>query len=116
MEIWDRESIRIVQSGDERAVAALLDRAPGRDPAFERRVARIVSDVRRRGDRALLSYAQKFDGLTGDVEVTRAEMRARRGVGRLGRAPRHSPRRRGTSGTWRGGRCRAAGRRARWPA
>ncbi|HEX9365836.1 MAG TPA: histidinol dehydrogenase [Vicinamibacterales bacterium] len=67
-------AIRIVQSSDERAVAALLDRASRRDLSFERRVARIVSDVRRRGDRALLSYAKRFDGLTGDVEVTRAEM------------------------------------------
>ena len=66
--------IRIVDSRDEKAIAALLDRAPGRDPAFERRVARIVGDVRRRGDAALLSYARRFDGLTGSVEVTRAEM------------------------------------------
>ena len=66
--------IRIVDSRDEKAIAALLDRAPGRDPAFERRVARIVGDVRRRGDVALLSYARRFDGLTGSVEVTRAEM------------------------------------------
>ena len=67
--------IRIVQSGDEKTVAALLDRAARRDPALERRVARIVSDVRRRGDRALLSYAKKFDGLDpGEVEVTRSEI------------------------------------------
>jgi histidinol dehydrogenase len=66
--------IRILQSGDERAVAALLDRAPGRDSALERRVARIVSDVRRRGDGAVLSYAKKFDGLTGEMEVTRSEI------------------------------------------
>jgi histidinol dehydrogenase len=66
--------IRIVDGRDEKAVAALLDRAPGRDQAFERRVARIVGDVRRRGDAALLSYARRFDGLTGSVEVTRAEM------------------------------------------
>ena len=63
----------IIQA-DEQAVAALLDRAPGRDPDLERRVARIVSDVRRRGDAALLSYARKYDGLTGDVEVTRREI------------------------------------------
>jgi histidinol dehydrogenase len=66
--------IRIIQSSDEQAVAALLDRAPGRDPDLERRVARIVSDVRRRGDAALLSYAKKYDGLTGDVEVSRAQI------------------------------------------
>jgi len=66
--------IRIIQSSDEQAVAALLDRAPGRDPDLERRVARIVSDVRRRGDAALLSYAKKYDGLTGDVEISRAQI------------------------------------------
>jgi histidinol dehydrogenase len=66
--------IRIIQSGDEKTVAELLDRAPRRNLAFERRVARIVSDVRRRGDRALLSYAKRFDHLTADVEVTRTDM------------------------------------------
>ena len=94
--------IRIIQSGDERAVAALLDRAPKRDLAFERRVARIVSDVRRRGDRALLSYAKRFDGLTGDVEVTRAEMQrgaasvasdVRRAIAAAARNIRHVARR-----------------------
>jgi histidinol dehydrogenase len=94
--------IRIIQSGDERAVAELLDRAPRRNPAFERRVGRIVSDVRRRGDRALLSYAKRFDGLTGDVEVTRTEMErgaaavasdVRRAIGAAARNVRHVARR-----------------------
>ena len=66
--------IRIIQSGDVRAVAALLDRAAKRDLNFERRVARIVGDVRVRGDQALLSYARRFDGLTGSPEITRTEM------------------------------------------
>ncbi len=66
--------IRIVQGSETEAVAALLDRAARRNPAFERRVARIVSDVRRRGDAALLSYAKRFDRLSGDVEVTRTAM------------------------------------------
>lgn len=74
--------MRIIDARDERAVAALLDRAPRRDLAFERRVSRIVGDVRRRGDRALLSYARRFDGLTGDVDVTRAEMQ--RGAASVG--------------------------------
>ena len=67
--------IRILESGDEAAVAALLDRAPRHDVALERRVARIVNAVRKQGDRALLSYAARLDGLEGDVEVTRNEMR-----------------------------------------
>jgi histidinol dehydrogenase len=66
--------IRIVQGTDTEAVAALLDRSARRNAAFERRVARIVSDVRRRGDAALLSYAKRFDKLSGDVEVTRTAM------------------------------------------
>jgi histidinol dehydrogenase len=39
-------------------------------------VQRIVSDVRKRGDRALLSYASKFDGLSGpsQLRVTSEEM------------------------------------------
>ena len=81
--------IRIIQSSDERAVAALLDRAPRRDPAS--RAARRAHRERRAARAAiaaLLSYAKRFDGLTGDVEVTRAEMRARRGLGRVRRAPR----------------------------
>ncbi|HVD91783.1 MAG TPA: histidinol dehydrogenase, partial [Vicinamibacterales bacterium] len=67
--------IRILESGDEAAVAALLDRAPRHDVALERRVARIVNAVRKQGDRALLSYAARLDGLEGDVEVTPNEMR-----------------------------------------
>jgi histidinol dehydrogenase len=67
--------IRIVESSDEEAVAALLDRAPRHDVALERRVARIVNAVRKHGDRALLAYARRFDGLDGEVEVTRTEMR-----------------------------------------
>ncbi len=66
--------IPIIQSADERRVPALLDRSSGRNQDLERRVARIVSDVRRRGDAGLLSYAKKYDGLTGEVEVPRAEI------------------------------------------
>jgi histidinol dehydrogenase len=67
--------IRILDSGNEAAISALVDRAPRHDVALERRVARIVNAVRRQGDRALLSYASRLDGLDGDVEVTRNEMR-----------------------------------------
>jgi histidinol dehydrogenase len=64
----------VLDSGDRRAIAALLDRAPSRDAAIERRVAKIVSDVRARGDRALLEYARRFDGLAGRIEISRDEM------------------------------------------
>jgi histidinol dehydrogenase len=67
--------MRILESHDGAAVAALLDRPPRRDPALERRVAHIVATVRRGGDRALFAYARKFDRLTGPAEITRDEMR-----------------------------------------
>jgi histidinol dehydrogenase len=67
--------VPIVRSTDARRVAALLDRRPGQDAQIVRRVAAIVADVRRRGDRALLAYARRFDGCRGDMEVGRAEMR-----------------------------------------
>ncbi|MEO6236631.1 MAG: histidinol dehydrogenase [Vicinamibacterales bacterium] len=67
-------AIRIVQARDERAVAALLDRTAKRDPAVERRVSRIVAAVRRRGDAAVLSYAKRFDRMSGDIVVTRDEI------------------------------------------
>ena len=46
-----------------------------RSLTVERAVARIVRDVREKGDRALLGYARRFDGLDGPVEVSGAEMR-----------------------------------------
>ena len=67
--------MRIVESTDEAAMAALLDRAPRRDVMLERRVARIVTTVRNGGDRALLTYARKFDRLSAPLEVSREEMR-----------------------------------------
>lgn len=66
--------IRLIDGRNRRAVAALLDRAPARDPGIERRVAKIVADVRRRGDRALLRYARQFDALDGPVEIAPHEM------------------------------------------
>jgi histidinol dehydrogenase len=76
LEIQGGTVIRILESSDERAVAAVLDRAPRRDAEVERRVARIVSAVRRDGDRAVHAYAKRFDSLVLGVEVTREEMRA----------------------------------------
>src|SRR5919197_810791 len=87
--------IRIIDSSDRRRVAALLDRAPRRDAAIERRVARIVERVRRDGDRALLAYARRLDRLDGAIEVTRGEMETQAAtVGReireaIGIAARH---------------------------
>jgi histidinol dehydrogenase len=68
--------MRIVESKNRRAVQALLSPARIRDAATDRAVARIVDDVRRNGDRALLRYARKFDRLEGPVEVGTDAMRA----------------------------------------
>jgi histidinol dehydrogenase len=67
--------IRIVDGRDAKALTALLDRSPARDRAIERRVARIVADVRRHGDAALSRYARRFDGLRGDLEVSPDEIK-----------------------------------------
>jgi histidinol dehydrogenase len=66
--------IRIIFSSDGRRLAMLLDRRGRGDAALERRVRRIVDDVRRGGDLAVRGYARRFDGLDGDVEVSRDEM------------------------------------------
>ena len=67
-------ALRIVESRDVDGVQALVDRAPARQPAVERRVASIVADVRRGGDEALLEHARQLDALDGPVEVSRTEM------------------------------------------
>jgi histidinol dehydrogenase len=68
-------TVRTIPSSDTAAVASLLDRPARRDPALERRVARIVEHVRRDGDTALLAYATQFDAMAGPMEVTREEIR-----------------------------------------
>src|SRR6185369_7270299 len=67
--------LKIVDSGNRRAVRALLAPERVRDAATDRKVAAIVSDVRKGGDAALLRYARKFDGLDGAIEISGAEMR-----------------------------------------
>jgi histidinol dehydrogenase len=66
-------SIRIIKSTDTAAVDALL--APGRDDdaATRKAVAAIVEAVRTGGDRAVVRFARKFDGLDGPVEIPREE-------------------------------------------
>jgi histidinol dehydrogenase len=67
--------LRIVESSNRRAVRALLAPERVRDAATDRRVAKIVGDVRKGGDAALLRYARQFDRLEGDIEISLAEMR-----------------------------------------
>ena len=79
---------RIIRSDDATAVSALLDRRVRRDPAVERAVAAIIARVRRDGDAAVLAYARRFDGLSGPIEVSAAEMRA--AAGKVGRDVRRA--------------------------
>ncbi len=60
----------------EAALAALEQRGGAALDAVLPAVRRIVSDVRRQGDRALLGYAAKFDGLVDAslLRITAAEM------------------------------------------
>jgi histidinol dehydrogenase len=67
--------LRVVDATNRRAVRTLLAPERVRDATTERRVARIVADVRRKGDAALLDYARRFDRLDGALEVGAQEMR-----------------------------------------
>jgi histidinol dehydrogenase len=65
-----KQTAEILAALEQRGGAALDSVLPA--------VKRIVSDVRKKGDRALLSYAARFDGLPGtaDLRVTQQEMAA----------------------------------------
>lgn len=68
--------LRIVESTNRRAVRALLSPERVRDAATEKRVAKIVSDVRTGGDAALVRYAKALDRLDEPIEIGVDEMRA----------------------------------------
>ncbi len=53
----------------------IVERRRTADPAVGSRVAAIVDDVRRRGDRAVLQYARTFDRLEGPIELDADEIR-----------------------------------------
>lgn len=65
--------IRIVESGNRKAVASLLSAARVRDTATTVATQAIVESVRKGGDRAVRRHAEQFDGLRGDIEVPREE-------------------------------------------
>lgn len=71
---------RIISAKDVEVLERLLRPRQGCDPRIQRRVARIVHDVRTRGDEALLAYARTLDGLSGPIEISRAEMRRHAGA------------------------------------
>jgi histidinol dehydrogenase len=67
--------MRIIDAKNRRMVDALLTRDARADAAFDKRVRDIVNRVRRGGDRALARFAERFDGATEPLEVSKAEMR-----------------------------------------
>ena len=67
--------MRLISSSDTRRVSALLSRSTRRSPTVERRVAKIIADVREHGDEAVRRYARTLDGLHGPLELTLADLR-----------------------------------------
>ncbi|MCC7417151.1 MAG: histidinol dehydrogenase [Acidobacteria bacterium] len=67
--------MRIIDSGNRRAIARLLDRSARADRAFDRQVHSIVDRVRTGGDRALFAFARRFDGARPPLEVPPSEIR-----------------------------------------
>jgi histidinol dehydrogenase len=78
--------VKTTDAGFKPLLARILARRGTRDDGVERRVARIVHDVRRKGDAAVLRYTRMFDGVRltpASVEIKPAEIdRALRQVGR----------------------------------
>jgi histidinol dehydrogenase len=68
--------LRIVESTNRRAVRALLAPERVRDAETDKRVAKIVADVRTGGDAALVRYAKALDGFSGSLEIGIDDMRA----------------------------------------
>jgi histidinol dehydrogenase len=54
--------MRIISSANRQALARLMSRDEARRPEVEREAARIVRDVRRRGDAALAAWTRRLDG------------------------------------------------------
>src|SRR3954462_15132429 len=67
--------LRIVVATNRRAVRALLAPERVRDRETDKRVAKIVADVRSGGDAALRRYATTLDRLDGPLEIGVDEMR-----------------------------------------
>jgi len=71
--------LRIIRSTDKAALTRLMRARATSLAEAERIAARILADVRRNGDRALVSYAKKFDRLDLDkigFEVSQEEIQA----------------------------------------
>jgi histidinol dehydrogenase len=83
-----RSAIRIIESSDSRSIERVLHPHIAADQEFERRVRRLVERVRRDGDRALVEFARRFDGVSPPLELSAGEIRA--GAARAGRDVRRA--------------------------
>ena len=62
--------MRIISSSNRRALDRLIARDVSREPAVERQAARIVADVRRRGDAAVRDWTVKLQNLRTGLKTT----------------------------------------------
>ena len=60
----------IISASDTRAMARLIERDEARQPAVERTAARIIADVRKRGDVAVADYERRFKNTSGAEKNT----------------------------------------------
>jgi histidinol dehydrogenase len=70
--------VRTSDKGFEREFKRIVNRGKSFDPAFERKVAAILQDVEKRGDKALFACTKRFDGVAltaRTVEVSPLEIR-----------------------------------------
>lgn len=68
--------MRIISAADRRALTRLASRDEARQPGVERQAARIVRDVRRKGDQALIAWTRRLDGRTSDIQpLSAADLR-----------------------------------------
>ena len=67
-------SLKIIRASNSRELERALARARSSNRALERRVENIMARVRKEGDRALLGFASRFDGVRPPLEVTADEM------------------------------------------
>jgi histidinol dehydrogenase len=68
--------MKLIEATSRRAVERLFQQHRERDRALERRVRTIVETVRLGGDRAVIRYARRFDGLRGPLEITPEQITA----------------------------------------
>ncbi|MGE5838539.1 MAG: histidinol dehydrogenase [Deltaproteobacteria bacterium] len=69
--------VRTSDKGFEKEFKRIVSRGKSFDPGFEKKVAAILQDVEKRGDKALFEYAKRFDGLAlsaQTVEVSPSEI------------------------------------------